>query len=97
MDNIYTSTSRYYKNETLTLEMKNGRKVTALKLRLLPLVSGEKTQIKDAERLDIISQIKYKIPTKFWHIADANSALHSRDLIIAKNKKLPIIEVPNTD
>lgn len=52
----------------------------ALKLRRLPAVTGEDYAVKDNDRLDLLAQSRYADGTRFWHIADANTALDARTL-----------------
>ena len=63
-------------------------------MRIIPHLDGNEKIIEYYDRLDVISQNGYNDPTKFWHIADANTALYAKDLIeIEKNKK-KIIKIP---
>ena len=59
----------------------DGREVTALKLRPLAPVSGQPVMVRDQTQLDIVALEKYSDPTKYWHIADANTELQARDLL----------------
>jgi len=94
MKNIYTESSRYYEKETVTFQTKSGKNVTALKLRQIFKTSGKLVVVEDSFRLDMLSQQYYDNPTKFWYIADSNTALDSNELIKRKNNQLPVIEVP---
>lgn len=80
---MFTENSRYYKLPTVETDAgtTDGRTVTALKLRPLPAVYGEPMEIKDNDQLDALAQQQYNDGTKFWHIADANTALEARQLI----------------
>jgi len=83
---MFLKTSRYYKVETV----ESGGK-TAIKLRRLPQIDGTPFQVKSSNRLDIIAQQRYKDPTWFWHVADANSQLEANQLVEETGR---IIEVP---
>ena len=72
---MFTANSRYAKLPTAESETKNGKTVQAVKLRRLPAVGGNLTEIKSKDRLDTIAHRKYNDDTKFWHIADANTEL----------------------
>lgn len=87
----FRENSRYYRQKRITVTDQKGQKVIALSLRLIPLTKGKERIVKQIERLDIISQQEYNDPTKFWHIADANTELDSTKLI---SKKIQTIEVP---
>ena len=89
----FGESSRYYKQKTLTVTDKKGQSVTALSLRIIPSTKGKEMAVKQTNRLDIISQKKYNDPTKFWHIADANTELDATELI---KKKIQTIEVPES-
>ena len=94
MKNIYNESSRYYEQETVSSNLKSGRTVTALKLRIITKTKGEPFSVKDPTRLDIIAEQLYKNASKFWYIADANTELDSDQLIIKKKNQQKVIEVP---
>ncbi len=73
-------TSRYAKVDTVTATTRDGRTVTALKLRPLPAPTGSAYTVLDNDRLDLLAAKYYGDDTKFWHIADANTALQASDL-----------------
>ena len=58
-----------------------GRQRVAGKLRPLPPTTGVSQVVAAADRLDVLSLQSYGDGTKFWHIADANTALDSRTLV----------------
>jgi hypothetical protein len=82
---MFLKTSRYYKLEEVESQVTDDhgklRNVKAIKLRRLPTVSGELTEVKSNHRLDIIAQQQYKDSARFWHIADANTELLANDLV----------------
>lgn len=59
----------------------DGRKVTALKLRRLPRVSGQPVIVRDNTQLDVLALEKYSDATKYWHVADANTELEAKHLL----------------
>jgi hypothetical protein len=87
----FRKSSRYYNQKIITVINKQGQKVPALSLRIIPLTKGKKKIVKHIDRLDIISQQEYNDPTKFWYIADANTKLDATKLV---SKKIQTIIVP---
>ena len=78
---MFLPNSRYAKVATVTTNLATGEEVVALKLRKLTPVAGEPQTVLSGDRLDIVAQQRYADSTWFWHIADANTALDSRDLV----------------
>lgn len=78
---MFSESSRYANVKTVTVTGSNGREVQAVTLRRLPYTPGVPMMVKDNDRLDIIAQVRYKDPAKFWHIADANTELQAGDLL----------------
>jgi hypothetical protein len=76
----------------ITLKYK-GKTITALSLRKIPSINGKIEAVKQNSRLDLIAQEKYNNPTKFWHIADANTELDPSKLY-KHEKKRKYIKVP---
>ena len=95
---MFLENSRYFKVKTLETEDSKGRKVTAVSLRRLPYSAGTPVTIKGNDRLDVMAQLKYGDPTKFWHIADANTELEANDLVKERpdDKRVRSIIVPET-
>ncbi len=93
---MFLDSSRYFTVKTVEVETKNGSKVTAVMLRRLPYVSGAPTLVKGNDRLDVMAQRKYSDPTRFWHIADANTELEANDLIKERpqDHEVRVINVP---
>lgn len=88
---MFTASSRYLNLRTVEVEVRNGRKINAVVLRRLPYVTGVPTEVKGHDRLDVMSQRLYKDPTKFWHIADANTELQATDLVHLKPPANPLV------
>ncbi len=57
------------------------RTVVALKRRALPATPGEAHEVRDRDQLDVLAHEQYGDGTRFWHIADANTALEARELV----------------
>lgn len=77
---MFLDTSRYAKiaqDETVTAD---GRAVSAIRLRRLPPTAGEAHAVQDNDRLDLLAHANYADGRRFWHIADANTALDAREL-----------------
>jgi hypothetical protein len=74
--------------------LSDGRAVLAVTLRRLPEVEGIATMLKGNDRLDILAQQKYQDPTKFWHIADANSEMQANDLTKPAGPDISLINLP---
>lgn len=88
---MFLDASRYARvaqDETTT---RDGRRVTALRLRRLPPTAGDDLAVKDNDRLDLLAQSTYGDGTRFWRIADANSRLDAGELtaVTGRNLKLP--------
>ncbi len=77
---MFLESSRYAKLKAITVKV-GGREAQGVVLRRLPYVPGVPMMVKDNDRLDIIAQTRYKDPTRFWHIADANTELQAGDLL----------------
>lgn len=77
---MFLENSRYVSVPTIETKMRDGRAVTALKLRLLPATTGEPYLVKQNDQLDILAHRVTGDGTKFWHVADANTALEANTL-----------------
>lgn len=78
---MFLKTSRYYKVVQTETKTTDGHEHKIVTLRRLPSTQGQDRSIIDNDRLDIMAQRLYDIPTRFWHIADANTELQANDLI----------------
>ncbi len=78
---MFLDKSRYAKVEQEQTETRAGRPVTAIKLRRLAPVDGDNHAVKDNDRLDLLAHASYGDGTRFWHIADANTALQANELV----------------
>jgi len=77
---MFLPTSRYFNVATVQLTDAKGRTVTAVTLRRLPATAGDPTEIQGNDGLAVMSQRNYQDPTRFWHIADANTELEASAL-----------------
>lgn len=78
---MFTSKSRYAGVPTVETTNAQGEKTRALTLRRLPETAGEPAGVQSGDRLDLIAHARYGDATRFWHIADANTAPDSRTLV----------------
>lgn len=90
---MFLEHSRYYKVQQAEVELKGGRAVKAVRLRRLPFVQGKATVVKENDRLDILAQRRYDGPTRFWHIADANSELQANHLVSEAGRTIEVPEM----
>lgn len=85
---MFLPNSRYAKVATVTTRLATGEEVVALKLRKLAVVAGGPRSVKEGERLDLIAHEVSGDATRFWHVADANTALDSRTLVAVAGDSL---------
>ncbi len=78
---MFLENSRYFAVKTIEAKDRSGRSVTAIVLRRLPYAAGSLVNVKGNDRLDVMAQSKYGDPTKFWHVADANTELEANNLV----------------
>jgi len=88
---MFLKSSRYYELDTVAARDRSGREVRVVKLRRLPVTSGENISVTDSDQLDVISENNYKDATRFWHIADANSELEANELMSIAGR---VVRVP---
>lgn len=87
---MFTDKSRYAKVPTVETQTSGGRAVVALKLRRLPPAAGDAHAVKDNDRLDLLAQQQFADGTRFWQVADANSALEANDLTAVTGESLSL-------
>ena len=78
---MFLKNSRYFGLATVVARDRSGREVVAVKLRRLPPTGGEPRTIAGHDQLDVICDVQYRDPTRYWHIADANSELEANVLV----------------
>ncbi len=93
---MFEGNSRYAKLPIVEVETTKGKKVNAVKLRRLPYVPGNLSEVKGTDRLDIMAHRKYKDGTKFWHVADANTELEANDLVENARGENPLAKQETT-
>jgi hypothetical protein len=77
---MFLKNSRYYGLPTVIARDRAGDSVTAVKLRRLPTMAGDPFTVQGHDRLDVICDLQYADPTRYWHIADANTELEANEL-----------------
>ncbi|HEX5707543.1 MAG TPA: hypothetical protein VFX96_09625 [Pyrinomonadaceae bacterium] len=78
---MFAESSRYFQLRTVDARTADGREVRAVVLRRLPFVAGRPTVVRGNDRLDVMAERLFSDATQFWHIADANTDLDSRELV----------------
>jgi hypothetical protein len=74
---MFLDSSRYAKVPQDEVQTAHGRTVHAIRLRALPPVTGLSRVVRENDRLDLLAHERFGAGTRFWHIADANSALEA--------------------
>ncbi len=90
---MFLENSRYFNVKTVETQNESGRSFLAVMLRRLPYIAATPTVIKGNDRLDVIAQRKYGDPTKFWHVADANTELEANNLVIQRPEDEEVITI----
>ena len=82
---MFDPESRYAAIENATYIGEDGREITYKKRRFLPrgdaLPRLVEVVVKEGERLDLIGGRTLGAPLQSWRVADANDAMHPRDLL----------------
>jgi hypothetical protein len=89
----FLKTSRYANVDTAAVTGSDGRSRQVVKLRRLPIVSGDAYTVAQHDRLDVIAQQRYGAGASYWHIADANTELEAETLTATPGR---VIEVPES-
>ena len=79
---MFLKNSRYANTLQVQLTLADGTQVSAVQLRTFPATPGDPTPVTAIDRLDVMAQRSYGDATRFWHIADANTALDSNRLFV---------------
>jgi hypothetical protein len=74
---MFLKTSRYANTPQVAVILADGTQATAVQLRGVPATAGDDTPITSNDKLDVMAERNYGDATRYWHIADANSALDS--------------------
>jgi len=78
---MFLPSSRYADIAQCQIQQADGSTANAVKLRMLPVVTGDATPMTADDQLDVIANQEYGDGTMFWHIADANTELYAPDLL----------------
>lgn len=76
---MFLKNSRYHGQATHGAPGPNGQ-VTLLVPRTLPATAGDPVVLAAHDQLDTMAETRYRDATRYWHIADANSALRAGEL-----------------
>jgi len=79
---MFLKNSRYANTPQVQLTLADGTQTAAVQLRTIPATPGDPTPITAKDRLDVMAQRSYGDATRYWHIADANTALDSNRLFV---------------
>lgn len=77
---MFLKNSRYHGLPTHTAADAEGRKLSLVDWRRLPATEGEPATVTAHDQLDALAQTRYADATRYWHIADANTALQAAEL-----------------
>jgi hypothetical protein len=77
---MFLKTSRYANVSLSQITLPDGTQTAAVRLRTVPVTSGDLTPVTSNDRLDVMAYRSFGDATRYWHIADANSALDSNRL-----------------
>ena len=91
---MFLRNSRYYNLDTVAVDNSRGEVVSAVKYRRLPDTQGQPMLVRDGMQLDVESKRRYKDPTRYWHIADANTELEANKLVENAGRVINVPEKP---
>ncbi len=77
---MFLKNSRYHGQATTTAPTGDGRTVTLLVPRVLPPTPGTAHVVAPHDQLDALAEQHLRDATRYWHIADANTALRAGEL-----------------
>lgn len=77
---MFLKNSRYHGQPTHTVLSASGRLVSLLHPRVLPPTAGEDHVVAAHDQLDALAETHFRDATRYWHIADANTALRAGEL-----------------
>jgi hypothetical protein len=83
--------SRYEKVDTNQITDSTGKAILYKKVRFTPPTQGlVGYTVKQADRLDLIANVAFRDPQRFWRIGDANDAMWPDDLLeVGRTLELP--------
>lgn len=91
---MFESSSRYYRIETTTLTLADGRTLSYKRRRFLP--QGNKlpllleVTLNEGDRLDLLTARTLGDPEQFWRLADANDAMNPPELESESGRRLRV-------
>jgi hypothetical protein len=93
---MFSTTSRYHGIETAKYITLDGRQIVYLQRRFLPIAQPTVLAmhtVNESDRLDNITAHYLGDPEQFWHLCDANNAMHPNDLTdqIGRLINIPLI------
>ena len=90
----YPRTSRYFGVPTAVLTTADGRQIPYTTRRLLPQPGALATigtyQVREGDRLDVLSFRQLRDPEQWWRLADANPALDPRELTDTPGRRIRV-------
>lgn len=89
---MFLKSSRYAQLPVVAATDAAGREVSAVRLRRLPATDGTPQRLAAHDQLDVIAEQRYADPTRFWHVADANSELDSARLARPAGRTIKVPE-----
>jgi nucleoid-associated protein YgaU len=87
---MFLKNSRYAGLPTVTAHDRSGREVEAVKRRPLPATDGDPHTVQAHDKLDAMSDARYRDATRYWHIADANSELEAGELVRTVGRSIAV-------
>lgn len=87
---MFLPNSRYTNVATVDTVTGTGERVLALKLRRLDAVGGAARTVQAGDRLDLFAHAINGDATRFWHVADANTALDGRTLVATAGDSITV-------
>ena len=85
--------SRYANTPRDTVDTADGRKARAIRLRRQLHPPAVAHVVAQDDRLDLLAQSNFGDGTRYWHIADANSALEAKTLVA---RVLDTVKIPRS-
>jgi hypothetical protein len=89
---MFAESSRYFQLRTVDVKTPDGRDAKAVVLRRLPYVAARPAVVRGNDRLDVIAWRAFTDATLFWHVADANTDLDSRELVAETGREILVPE-----
>lgn len=92
---MFSTTSRYYDIEAMKFVTSDGREITYVRRRFLPIANPTVLTthtVDEGERLDNITARYLGDPEQFWHLCDVNNTMHPQELTakIARRLIIPL-------